>query len=64
MEGLAMLEAWESDNTLEFLNGGATDYLEVIDSKINNAEPVLLKRETTVRQPKNQKFLGEKNFFD
>ena len=65
MEGLAMLEAWENDNTLEFLNQGTTDYLEIIDSKINNKpEPILLKREGTVREPKTQKFLGEKNFFE
>jgi hypothetical protein len=66
MEGLAMLEAWEEDNTLDFLNQGSVDYLQVIDSKMNSeeeAEPILLAREVPSRQALKQKEFGTKKFF-
>jgi len=70
MDGLAMLEAWEEDNTLDFLNQGSVDYLDMIDTRMSvvdeseQPEPVLLERKSTNTQPLRQKKLGETNFFD
>ena len=67
MDGLAMLEAWEEDNTLDFIGQGSVDYLQMIDTKMyavdEQPEPVLVEREVINTQPLKQKPLGNKNFF-
>jgi len=68
MEGLAMLEAWEGQDTLNFLNQGSVDYLEVIDAKMHadneKPEPVLVDKTPTNTQPLKQKEMGKTNFFN
>lgn len=63
-EGLNMLEEWESGNALNFIDGGNIDYLEIINSRMNNqkGEPVLLSREMD-EEPKELKSKSDKNFF-
>jgi hypothetical protein len=68
MDGLAMLEAWEEDNTLDFIGQGSVDYLQMIDTKMyavdEQPEPVMLERKPINTQPLKQKQLGNKNFFN
>jgi len=68
-QGLAMLEAWESDNSLNFLNDASTDYMQVIESQLNTtAEPILLDRNVEFKEPKQRKqigkTIGKKDFFE
>lgn len=70
LDGLDMLKEWEKDNSLDFLNQGSVDYLQMIDTKMyaieegEQPEPILVDRKSTYNPPLKQKQLGKTNFFD
>jgi len=64
-EGLFMLEEWEKGNTLNFIDGNNIDYLDVINSQMNDAkpEPIVLSRDIQEAPKRLKKSSKDKNFF-